>query len=190
MQETISTDNGVVRDIEFGDNNLVKELYGDQSENLKEVENRYGIRVHSRGGKLSLEGDAPGVDSAYRFFKEIYGLLEKGYVLDPADIELAARAQQRHVSETLRWVPVPAPAREVQRPHGGVAVERRQQCRRAAGGVIARLALALEQQHAPALGQGRRGRGAGGAAADDDDVELVAHCIRSQWEWGIGNGES
>ena len=64
MQETISTDNGVVRDIEFGDNNLVKELYGDQSENLKEVENRYGIRVHSRGGKLSLEGDAPGVDSA------------------------------------------------------------------------------------------------------------------------------
>ena len=91
MQETISTDNGVVRDIEFGDNNLVKELYGEQSENLKEVENRYGIRVHARGGKLSLEGDALGVDSAFRFFSELYGLLEKGYVLDPADVELAAR---------------------------------------------------------------------------------------------------
>lgn len=94
MQETISAGNGgngVVRDLEFGDNNLVKELYGEQSENLKEVENRYGIRVHARGGKLSLEGDSPRVDSAYRFFKELYGLLEKGYVLDPADIELAAR---------------------------------------------------------------------------------------------------
>lgn len=84
-------DDTVVRDLEFGDNNLVRELYGEQNSNLKEIENRYGIRVHSRGGKLSLEGGAVEVDAAYRFFKELYGLIGKGYTLDPSDIELAAR---------------------------------------------------------------------------------------------------
>lgn len=91
MQETIRIENRDIRELEFGDNNLVKELYGENNDNLKEIENHYGIKIHSRGGKLNLEGDTAGVETAHRFLKEIYGLLEKGYTLDPADIELATR---------------------------------------------------------------------------------------------------
>lgn len=91
MQGTIIAENRISRELEFQDNNLVKELYGEHNENLKEIENMYGIKIHARGGKLSLEGDADEVELAYRFLIEIYGLLEKGYVLDPADIELASK---------------------------------------------------------------------------------------------------
>lgn len=91
MQGTITAEDRISRELEFQDNNLVKELYGEHNENLKEIENMYGIKIHTRGGKLSLEGEGDQVESAYRFLIEIYGLLEKGYVLDPADIELASK---------------------------------------------------------------------------------------------------
>ena len=83
MQNTTSLENGINKDLQFEDNNIVRELYGQQNENLKEIENLYGIRIHSRGGKLSLEGKDDEVESAYKFLKEIYGLMEKGYSLDP-----------------------------------------------------------------------------------------------------------
>ena len=91
MQETMTIQNGNARELEFGDNNIIKELYGENNDNLKEIEGHYGIKIHSRGGKLNLEGEVEGVDSADRFLREMYGILEKGYTLDPADIELAAR---------------------------------------------------------------------------------------------------
>jgi phosphate starvation-inducible PhoH-like protein len=91
MQETMTIQNGSTKELEFGDNNLVKELYGENNDNLKEIEGHYGIKIHSRGGKLNLEGEEQGVVSANRFLREIYGILEKGYTLDPSDIELAAR---------------------------------------------------------------------------------------------------
>jgi len=83
--------NGTAGNLEFEDNNLVKELYGEHNENLKEIENLYDVKIHARGGKMHLEGQAPEVESADRFLREVYSLLEKGYSLDPADIELASR---------------------------------------------------------------------------------------------------
>lgn len=91
MQETITLENGINRDLQFEDNNIVRELYGQQNENLKEIESLYGIRIHSRGGKLSLEGESKEVESAYKFLSKIYTLMEKGYSLDPGDLELASR---------------------------------------------------------------------------------------------------
>jgi phosphate starvation-inducible PhoH-like protein len=91
MQDTIRPENSVNKDLQFEDNNLVRELYGQHNENLKEIENLYGIRIHSRGGKLSLEGENREVESAYKFLNKIYSLMEKGYSLDPGDLELASR---------------------------------------------------------------------------------------------------
>lgn len=91
MQESVSYQNGVKKELEFEDNAIVKELYGQQNNNLKEVENLYGIKIHSRGGKLSFEGEDDEVHSAHRLLKEIYSLIEKGYTLNPGDLELASR---------------------------------------------------------------------------------------------------
>jgi len=89
MQDII--ENGINKYMQFEDNNIVRELYGQQNENLKEIENLYGIKIHSRGGKLSLEGKSNEVESAYKFLSKIYTLMEKGYSLDPGDLELASR---------------------------------------------------------------------------------------------------
>jgi len=89
MQDII--ENGINKDMQFEDNSIVRELYGQQNENLKEIENLYGIKIHSRGGKLSLEGKSNEVESAYKFLSKIYTLMEKGYSLDPGDLELASR---------------------------------------------------------------------------------------------------
>ena len=91
MQNTVTLENGINKDLHFEDNDIVRELYGQQNENLKEIENLYGIKIHSRGGKLSLEGKDNEVDLAYKFLKKIYSLMEKGYTLDPGDLELASR---------------------------------------------------------------------------------------------------
>lgn len=91
MQDTITIENGINKDLHFEDNNIVRELYGQQNENLKEIEGLYGIRIHSRGGKLSLEGKSKEVELAHKFLSKIYSLMEKGYSLDPGDIELASR---------------------------------------------------------------------------------------------------
>jgi len=82
MQDII--ENGINKDMQFEDNNIVRELYGQQNENLKEIENLYGIKIHSRGGKLSLEGKSNEVESAYKFLSKIYTLMEKAIHLTRA----------------------------------------------------------------------------------------------------------
>jgi len=91
MQETFIAENGITRELNFEDNGVLKQLYGENNENLKEIESVFGVKIHSRGGKLSLKGDPQEVESAERFLHEIYRIISKGYSLDPGDIELAAR---------------------------------------------------------------------------------------------------
>ena len=91
MQDATRLTNGVNKDLQFDDNDIIRELYGQHNANLKEIETLYGVKIHSRGGKLSLEGETDEVESAYKFLIKIYGLMEKGYSLDPGDLELASR---------------------------------------------------------------------------------------------------
>jgi phosphate starvation-inducible PhoH-like protein len=91
MQETITTENGITRELNFEDSGVLKQLYGEHNENLKEIENVFGVKIYSRGGKLSIKGEIDEVESTERFLHEIYRLISKGYTLDPGDIELAAR---------------------------------------------------------------------------------------------------
>ncbi|HEX3036501.1 MAG TPA: PhoH family protein, partial [Thermodesulfobacteriota bacterium] len=93
MQNTIEkvTGNGNTRELNFEDNGVLKQLYGEQNENLKEIEDVFGVKIYSRGGKLSIKGEAEEVKSTEMFLHEIYRLISKGYSLDPGDIELAAR---------------------------------------------------------------------------------------------------
>ncbi len=81
----------VIKELQFGDAAYVRELYGQHNQNLKEVESLFGVNIHSRGNKLCCEGEARGVESTCVFLKGIYALLEKGYSLNPGDLELASR---------------------------------------------------------------------------------------------------
>jgi phosphate starvation-inducible PhoH-like protein len=67
------------------------ELYGEHNENLKEIENIFGVSIYSRGGKIIIKGGSEKVESSTKFLNEIYNIITKGYKLELGDIEPAAR---------------------------------------------------------------------------------------------------
>ena len=84
-----STDS--TKELELENSQVVKSFYGELNGNLKEIENLYGVKVHSRGTKLVLKGSEEKIEEASDLIKSVYSLVEKGYSLDPGDIELASR---------------------------------------------------------------------------------------------------
>lgn len=79
------------KELELEDSNFVQSFYGELNGNLKEIENLYGVKVHSRGNKLILKGSEQKIEEAGELIKSVYDLVQKGYTLDPGDIELASR---------------------------------------------------------------------------------------------------
>lgn len=69
----------------------VKILCGELNKNLKEIEKKLDVKVHSRGNKLTIVGSKSNVESTKYLIKEIYSLINKGYLLQPGDIEVAKR---------------------------------------------------------------------------------------------------
>ena len=91
MQDTLEELDEITSEIIFEDNAAIMELYGEHNENLKEIENLFGVSIYSRGGKIIIKGRSKEVESATRFLNEIYNVITKGYKLDLGDIEPAAR---------------------------------------------------------------------------------------------------
>jgi len=91
MQETVNFETEFTKELNFDDNDTLKQLYGEHNQNLKEIENILGVKIHSRGGKLSLRGEIDGVIIAEKLLNELYNIIDKGYTVDIGDIEPAAR---------------------------------------------------------------------------------------------------
>ena len=91
MQDTLKELNEITSEITFEDNSAIMELYGEHNENLKEIENIFGVSIYSRGGKIIIKGGSAKVESSTKFLNEIYNIITKGYKLELGDIEPAAR---------------------------------------------------------------------------------------------------
>lgn len=91
MQDTLIEVNEITSEILFEDNSAIMELYGEHNENLKEIENLFGVSIYSRGGKIIVKGGGEEVGSATKFLNEIYNVITRGYKLELGDIEPAAR---------------------------------------------------------------------------------------------------
>jgi len=91
MREITKIQGGGTKEIHFEDSSLLSHLYGENNENLKEIENALGVKVYTRGGKMSIVGGSVEITSAEKILKEVYGVVKGGYSLVPGDIELAAR---------------------------------------------------------------------------------------------------
>jgi phosphate starvation-inducible PhoH-like protein len=91
MQDTLKGLNEISSEIIFEDNGAIMELYGEHNENLKEIENIFGVSIYSRGGKITIKGASKAVESSTKFLNQIYNVITKGYKLELGDIEPAAR---------------------------------------------------------------------------------------------------
>ena len=79
------------KDLIFENNNSLKQLFGEKNSNIKEIERIFDIKLHTRGNKITLQGQPQNLDNAEKFTNQIYELIKKGYNLEPGDIELASR---------------------------------------------------------------------------------------------------
>ncbi len=91
MQDTLKELNEITSEIIFEDNGAIMELYGEHNENLKEIENIFGVSINSRSGKIIIKGAKNEVEASTKFLNEIYNIITKGYKLELGDIEPAAR---------------------------------------------------------------------------------------------------
>ncbi|MBF0142053.1 MAG: PhoH family protein [Magnetococcales bacterium] len=79
--------------IEFPDNRLAAELFGECGAHLKPIEAGLGIGCYSRGGGVILEGgDRVVLDGARRLLVGLYDALRRGQGVDLARVEAGVRA--------------------------------------------------------------------------------------------------
>ena len=91
------------KELIFENNNSLKLLCGEKNSNVKEIERIFDIKLHTRGNKITLQGQPQNLDNAEKFTNQIYELIKKGYNLEPGDIELASRIilSDRHPLEDI-----------------------------------------------------------------------------------------
>ncbi len=88
----MQTNQEQVQELEFGNPELARELFGPEERNLSLLEKALQVRVHTRGTKAVIAGlDAQNVHSASRFLAQIYELIRSGHRLQPQDIEAGLR---------------------------------------------------------------------------------------------------
>lgn len=83
-------ENNVVK-ISFDDNMLARTLFGEHNKHLRIIEQAVGVKIHTRGTDIEIQGDQVMVALARKILKELYGLLVEGYPIYPTDIEFAVR---------------------------------------------------------------------------------------------------
>jgi phosphate starvation-inducible PhoH-like protein len=79
------------RIIDFDDNRLLPELFGEHDRNLVRIESQLGISLINRGNQVALAGPTDAVDLAEAGLNKLYGRLKAGEPIEDADIDAALR---------------------------------------------------------------------------------------------------
>ena len=104
MRDDLLTKQKMTGEFVAEDQNLANMLFGRQNRHLKLIERYLGVRITSKGNRLSLEGDQPQVKLAERLCEELYSLLKEGYPLYPTDFDYASRILSKDSRVSLKDV--------------------------------------------------------------------------------------
>ena len=96
--------------MQFDDNSLLAQLFGERDENLDRIERQLGVSVVSRGNRLAISGPSSRTEMARATLAALYERLQRGLDVDGAAVDAALRlAQDRpghrqlwHVGEEIR----------------------------------------------------------------------------------------
>ncbi|MBW2558726.1 MAG: PhoH family protein [Deltaproteobacteria bacterium] len=92
------------RKITFPDNDKLKILLGEYDRNRKTVEKLGRVKLNARGCTVSISGDTHDCDLAKNLLAQLYGIIEKGYLVYPADIDYAHRILSKNSSASLESI--------------------------------------------------------------------------------------
>jgi phosphate starvation-inducible PhoH-like protein len=87
----VSDDAPAGGDLSFDDNDVARSLFGQHGENLRVIERMLGVRLHSRGGAVRVEGEDFQVDLARKVLEALYEVVREGYPLYATDVEQAVK---------------------------------------------------------------------------------------------------
>ena len=87
--ETVSEARTVT--LQFEDNALLPLLFGEHDRHLARIEQRLGVRLASRGNRLSIIGSAEGTSIAEMALRGLWKRLERGESVGMAEVEAALR---------------------------------------------------------------------------------------------------
>ena len=79
------------KNLNFEDIEEAKALFGPHNDHLKAIERNLEVKIHSKGGRVIIEGDELNVELAGRVLKELQKLLRRGYPIYVSDIDFAIR---------------------------------------------------------------------------------------------------
>ncbi len=80
--------------IEFDDNRLLSQLFGEHDRNLARIESALGVQLVSRGNRLAITGAAAAVEQARRALMALYADLKRGQPIDSGALDAALRQVQ------------------------------------------------------------------------------------------------
>jgi len=76
----------------FENNDLARQLYGQQNSHLKRISEVLKVDVDARGNSIFIQGNSFAVDLAENLLDQLYGLLENKYPIFPDDVDYAINA--------------------------------------------------------------------------------------------------
>lgn len=88
------------RVIEFDNNRLLPELYGEHGKHLARIEQTLDVSLANRGNQVFVSGDQEGCDRAARVLTTLYDHLQRGAEVTGGDVDGALRMSLGPVDET------------------------------------------------------------------------------------------
>jgi phosphate starvation-inducible PhoH-like protein len=82
---------GANRHLQFDDNALLPELFGEHDQHLARIEQRLDVSVVSRGNRLMVSGPPGAVAVAVVALRALYARLERGLAVDLGEVDAAVR---------------------------------------------------------------------------------------------------
>src|SRR5262249_48624471 len=79
----------------------VTALFGIADENLRAIEEAFGVRLAARGNEISVMGDGAGEETARRLLAEFSELLAMGYPLKASDVATGIRVLKEDPEASL-----------------------------------------------------------------------------------------
>jgi phosphate starvation-inducible PhoH-like protein len=76
-------------------------LFGIADENLRAIEDAFGVRLQSRGSEISVLGEGAGEETARRLLRGLSDLMASGYPLHGSDVATAIRVVKEDPSVSL-----------------------------------------------------------------------------------------
>jgi phosphate starvation-inducible PhoH-like protein len=77
--------------IEFADNSLLPMLFGEHDRHLARIEQRLGVRLASRGNRVTIDGPHSASEAARGALNWLYERLRRGQAVDMGDVDAAMR---------------------------------------------------------------------------------------------------